>query len=224
MIAARIAISLVFAYLVGGIPTGLIIGRLFYRVDVREHGSGNIGATNMYRTFGLGAGVATFAFDFLKGVVPVAAAGWIFVPEALSSAAHDWAMVGATMAALLGHSFSPYIGFRGGKGIATASGAVLVLTPWAYPIVMLTWAVVTALTRRVSAGSIVVTIEYPLLVLWLYRDSVPIVLFSFAGAALVLWRHRGNISRLLRGEEPALQWPRRNAAGGVEQKEGGGRA
>ena len=222
MLVTRFILAVAFAYLVGGIPTGLIISRLFYGTDVRDHGSGNIGATNMYRTFGLGAGVATFAFDFLKGIIPVAAAGWLFVPEAVSPVARDWAMVAATMATLLGHSFSPYVGFKGGKGIATASGSILVLTPLAYPIAMLTWGIVTAATRRVSAGSVVVTVEYPILVLLLYEESLPIVLFSFAGAALVLWRHRGNIARLLRGEEPAIQWPPGKSSPDVERQEGGG--
>jgi glycerol-3-phosphate acyltransferase PlsY len=223
MIAARVILALVFAYLVGGIPSGLLLSRWFYKADIRSMGSGNIGATNMYRSFGLGAGVATFLVDFAKGVVAVGAARWLFVPTGISPEVHDWAMVGATLAVLLGHSFSPYIGFQGGKGIATGSGAILVLTPLAYPICMVTWTIVTALTRRVSAGSVVVVIEYPLIILWLYGDSTPIVLFSFVGAALVLWQHRANVQRLLRGEEPALQWPPGKQAK-AEHPEGGGSA
>jgi len=197
----RIGASLLIAYLLGGIPWALVVGKGLYGIDVRTVGSGNLGATNVMRALGPTAGVITLLLDAAKGAVAVAAA-WALVPSTVfGTSVHEWAMIGATMAAMLGHSYSPYIGFKGGKGVATASGALLVLTPLAWPFLLGTWLVIVAIWRIVSLGSVVIAVEYPLLCLWLYPGNWPIIGFAFVAAALVIWRHHANIRRIVRGEE-----------------------
>lgn len=205
MLAARIIVALVAAYLIGGIPWALIIGKAFYGVDVRKEGSGNLGATNVYRVLGTRAGVLTAVLDIGKGALAVLVA-WALVPPSLSAVAHDWTLVGATLAAILGHSYSPYIRFAGGKGVAVAAGALLVLTPKVWPILLVVWVTCVALTRIVSVGSIAVAALYPVLTVWFYGSHVAFVIFSVVGAALVIWRHRSNIARLMRGEESKMSW------------------
>ena len=211
-LALRIALCLVVAYLLGAVPWSLIIGKRFYDTDVREHGSGNLGATNVLRVLGWKAALATFVLDVAKGAVAVASAFWIVPIATYGPLAHEWAMIGATLAAILGHSYSPYIGFKGGKGVATGAGAVLVLTPYAWPILLLTWLAVVAGTRIVSLGSVIIAIEYPLLVLWLYPGDLPRIALAFVAAALVLWRHSANIRRILQGQEPRVSLNRSTSA------------
>jgi len=213
VVVARVIVAVALAYLIGGIPWALIIGKRLYGIDVRTEGSGNLGATNVYRVLGTKAGVATAVLDVAKGAVAVGLA-WLIVPPSLSATAHQWALVGATMAAILGHSYSPYIGFSGGKGVAVAAGALLVLTPKVWPIMFVTFALVSLLTRYVSLGSIVTAIEYPLLTWYYYGSQTLFVAFSVAAAALVIWRHRSNIRRLLRGQESKIAWKRPTATSG----------
>lgn len=201
--ALRVAITLVVAYLIGATPFAVIVGRVFYGADVREHGSGNAGATNVMRVFGLKAGAAVLVLDALKGVGAVILASLVY-PEHLGAAAHDWVLIGASFAAVLGHSYSPYLRFAGGKGVATAAGALLVLTPIAWPILFATFVAVVAISRMVSLGSVVVAVEFPVLVLLLYMDRPSLVTFSFVAATLVIWRHRSNIVRIARGEEAKI--------------------
>ncbi len=197
------AASIAEAFFVGAIPWAFIVGRRFYDVDLRTEGSGNLGATNVFRVLGTNAAVAVAILDVAKGAAAVGLA-WLLVPSDPYPVLHEWVLVGATVAAMLGHSYSPYIRFTGGKGVAVAAGALLVLTPKAWPFLLVTFVVVIALTRYVSLGSIVVAAEYPFLVLWLYGDQLPTVIFAFAAATLVVWRHRSNIARLARGEESKI--------------------
>ena len=211
-LATRVLASVVFAYLVGGIPWALIIGLKFYRIDVRTQGSGNLGATNVLRVLGARAASATFVLDVAKGSAAVGLA-WFLVPaDVFGAAAQQWVMIAATMAAILGHSYSPYIGFKGGKGVATAAGGLLVLTPLPWPILFLTWLLVIALFRMVSLGSVVIAIEYPLLCLWLYPGDLVIIGFAVVAAALVIWRHRTNIVRIVRGQEARVSFKQRGDA------------
>jgi glycerol-3-phosphate acyltransferase PlsY len=216
VLVVRIALSAAAAFFIGAIPWSFIIGKRFYGVDLRKEGSGNLGATNTYRVLGIRAGLAAATLDIAKGFAAVGIA-WLLVPPSVGTTAHQWTLVAATMAAVLGHSYSPYVGFAGGKGIATAAGALLLVTPQALPILLLTWIVVLTTTRYVSLGSIIIAAEYPLLVIWLYPDEIPFIIFSVAASALVIWRHRSNIARLASGKESKLQFKR----GGTFRRRGG---
>lgn len=207
----RITASLVAAYLLGAIPWSLIIGKRFFGIDVREHGSGNLGATNTFRVLGARAGGSVFALDVGKGALAVAA-GWFIIRPALTGDALDWALIFVAMASVLGHSYSPYIKFRGGKGVATAAGAIAVLMPLAWPILFLTWILVIALFRMVSLGSVVIAAEFPILMWLMYRDRTAFLVFGVITAALVIWRHRANIVRIAKGEESKISLSRRGSA------------
>lgn len=212
LLIARIAAAHVVAYLLGGIPWSLIIGRRFFGIDPRDHGSGNLGATNTLRVLGARAGAAVFALDIAKGAAAVAMAMLIVPPGVLDPVWRDWVLIGAGMAAIVGHSYSPYAKFAGGKGVATAAGAIAVLMPLAWPILFLSFVLVVALSRMVSLGSVLIAIEFPLLILALYRDRPAFVTFAFVAAALVVWRHRANIGRIIRGEESKISLSSRGSA------------
>jgi acyl phosphate:glycerol-3-phosphate acyltransferase len=216
-LVARIAGSLVVAYLLGAVPFALILGKGFFKVDVREHGSGNLGATNVMRVLGWRAALATLALDVAKGALAVYAAGFVVPTATFGASIHEWSMIGATIAAMTGHSFSPYIGFRGGKGVAAGAGALLVLVPLAWPILFLTWLAVIAVTRMVSLGSIVIAVEYPVLMLVLYQGDWPLLAVAIVVACLVTFRHSANIGRIVRGQEPKISLTREPSA----QEKGG---
>jgi len=198
--AWRIAASLAAAFVAGSIPFAVIISRVFFHSDIRDYGSGNPGATNVLRTFGPAAGFAVFALDGLKGAAGVYVAR-ILAPALWTADGRDWLMIAAAMAAIAGHSFSPFSGFKGGKGVATAAGAIAVLIPGGFLVMFIMFAIVLAITRMVSLGSIVLAFEFPILAIILYGDRTPIVLFGFTAGALVLWRHHANLRRIFRGEE-----------------------
>ncbi|MBU4556104.1 MAG: glycerol-3-phosphate acyltransferase, partial [Actinobacteria bacterium] len=127
-LALRVALILVGSYLVGAIPFSLLVGKLFYKVDLRLQGSGNLGATNVYRVFGWKAGLSVAILDIAKGSAAVGLAA-LLTPAEFVSMQQDWLLIVAAMAAVAGHSYSPYIRFKGGKGVATAAGALLFVTP-----------------------------------------------------------------------------------------------
>jgi acyl phosphate:glycerol-3-phosphate acyltransferase len=211
-LAIRLLASIAFAYLAGGIPWALIIGLKFYKIDLRIEGSGNLGATNVLRVLGAKAAAATLALDIAKGAAAVGVAVLLVPVVPFVVLAHEWAMILATMAAILGHSYSPYIKLKGGKGVATAAGALLVLTPYPWPILLLTWLLVIAIFRIVSLGSIVIAIEYPILCLIFYPGDWLLIGFATVAATLVVWRHRANVVRIFRGQEPKVSFKNRGSA------------
>jgi acyl phosphate:glycerol-3-phosphate acyltransferase len=213
-LALRIAASLFAAYLLGAIPWALIVGKTCCRVDVRTQGSGNLGATNVMRVLGWKAALLTLALDIGKGALAVYLAGVIVPAAVYGAAAHEWTMLGATLAAIGGHSYSPYIGFKGGKGVATGAGALLVLL-WGTPvwlILLLTFVIVLAVSRIVSLSSVIVAIEFPLLMLRFYPGDWALLALSVVAAGLVIWRHSSNIKRIFRGEEPRMSFTRAPSA------------
>ena len=191
-------------YLFGSFPAGYFAGRLA-GVDVRSLGSGNIGATNVLRVLGKKWGYPVFAIDMLKGFAAVRIA---FVlanrwPEAKPYAEY-FAILGAIMS-VLGHSFPIWLRFKGGKGVATSAGALIGLMPLAVPLVFLVWVIVFETTRYVSLASIVAAIALPIIAglfaRWKFVDTWALIYFSLMIMVLVLWRHRSNFSRLLKGTE-----------------------
>jgi glycerol-3-phosphate acyltransferase PlsY len=181
-----------FAYLVGSIPTGLLLAKAFAGVDIREAGSGNIGATNVYRTLGRKVGLLTLVGDCLKGLIPVAAA------YALGFTTPWIALIG--LAAFLGHVYTVFLGFKGGKGVATALGVFLAVSPLAVLGALAVFSLVLFKWRYVSLASISAAAVVPSLVALI--DKRPeIVGMSIIIAAMVIWKHRENIKRLRQGTE-----------------------
>lgn len=182
------------AYLIGGLPTSLIAGRLAKGIDLREHGSGNLGATNVFRVLGWKIATPVMLIDVLKGWLPT----YLFTTLDGQPAA-EWALAYGA-AAIVGHVFSPYIRFRGGKGVATSAGVFLALSPGAALTGMLVWAAVVWRTRIVSLGSLAAAVALPVGVYALEGTGF-VLWLSLALALFVIVAHRANIRRLLRGEE-----------------------
>ncbi|HCG99167.1 MAG TPA: acyl-phosphate glycerol 3-phosphate acyltransferase [Actinobacteria bacterium] len=191
------AALVVFAYLLGSVPFGLVVSKLLFRVDIREHGSGNIGATNAYRTLGPVAGAVVLTGDVLKAMIPVFAVRYFLAgtPDAVPLAS---VVVG--LVAIIGHSYSIFLKFGGGKGMATAGGLMLALWPLVALILLGIWIAVIAVTRYVSLGSIIVAMILPVLVYLMYPKTEYII-FALLAGLLIIFRHRSNIARLLAGEE-----------------------
>ena len=185
---------LVASYLLGAVPSGYIAGRAFRGIDLREHGSGNLGATNAFRVLGPRIAAPIMLFDLLKGFVPV----WFF-PQWDGSFSSAWALAYGA-AAIVGHVFPVYMSFRGGKGVATAAGVFLGLAPVAVGVALLVWLVALRLFRMVSLASIAAALV--LLVVMLVTPQ-PDALRWLAAAisAFVIYAHRANIGRIRRGEE-----------------------
>ncbi|MCH7971834.1 MAG: glycerol-3-phosphate 1-O-acyltransferase PlsY [Chloroflexi bacterium] len=201
-----VIVVLAAAYFIGAIPSGVIIGRLWRGVDIRSYGSGGSGATNVARTLGPRAGAAVFASDFGKGII-VAVIARLVSPDAA------WLVALAGTVAVLGHMFPVYIRFKGGKGVATGFGALVVISPFA-GVVALIGVAIAALTRYVSLGSImgsslslallVVLSVFELTVLGI-RHDLWYLLFAIPVGLLIVWRHLSNIDRLAKGDESRLE-------------------
>jgi glycerol-3-phosphate acyltransferase PlsY len=187
---------LLASYLLGAVPTSYLAGRWFRGIDLREHGSRNLGATNLYRILGWKFAIPVGLFDVIKGAVPVLLFG-PRVPEV------PYFPIWCGIAAVMGHVFSVFVGFKGGKGVATAAGMVIALAPLAFPVVLIAWALIVWLTGYVSLGSIVAAALFPLAdyVLHPARRSLVTMLFDVGIAAFIIWKHRANIQRLLQGTE-----------------------
>jgi glycerol-3-phosphate acyltransferase PlsY len=189
------ALWLAASYLVGAIPTSYLAGRIFRGIDLREHGSKNLGATNLYRTLGWRYAIPVGLFDIAKGAVPVL----VFAPRVSDSQLFALA---CGVAAVVGHVFSVFVGFRGGKGVATAAGVMLGLTPAALGVSLVVWLVLVYATGYVSLGSIAAAAVFPLAVFLLEHPDRPEILWiDVALAAAIIWLHRANIRRLLKGTE-----------------------
>ena len=188
-------LSISIAYLLGSIPFGYLLVRLFRQQDVREQGSGNIGATNVARSGGTKLGVVTLALDIGKAYLAV------MIAHHLAPGVYD-VQVAAAVAAVLGHVFPLWLGFRGGKGVASALGGFLALN-WPSAVgILLVFAVVFALTRYVSLASIIGLATFPLFGFYFVAQRTPMVLFGFLFIPLlIIVKHHGNIRRLLSGKE-----------------------
>ncbi len=182
-----------FGYLLGSVPFGLLFAKLFSKVDPRKTGSKNIGATNIFRTAGKTLGVVTLIADGLKGVAPI----WIAVQWPLSD---PWIAI-AGVSPILGHIFPIFLGFKGGKGVATALGIYLVISPVAVLIEFFLFAVLVWKWRFVSLGSICSAATMPILIAFFRSDSRAYFILSVFIGTLILFRHQSNISRLLQGTE-----------------------
>ena len=190
-----VSVAVILSYVLGSVPTGLWLGLKLRGVDIRQHGSKNIGATNTFRVLGKGLGIATLAGDILKGWVPVVLFAqldtWEYLP------------VLCGLAAILGHTFSLFLWFRGGKGVATSTGVFLGLAPVPTLIAGGVFAIVFAATRMVSAGSISAAAAMIAAVFFI-ATPVPVRVVTVLVAVLVIVKHHANIRRILKGEESRL--------------------
>lgn len=199
-------IVLVIAYLVGAIPSGVLAGRLYRGVDIRSYGSGGSGATNVARTLGPRAGAAVFVADLVKGMVVISIARYAFSGDA-------WLIAAAGSVAVIGHMYPVYIRFKGGKGVATGFGALIVISPLA-GFIALVGVAIAALSRYVSLGSIIGT-SISLISLMVfsvfkfsylgYDHDYWWFLFAVPVGALIIWSHQSNIDRLAKGDESRLE-------------------
>lgn len=199
------AATLALAYLLGGIPFALIVGKVFYRTDIRVHGSGNLGATNTFRVLGVAPGIFVLLLDAAKGAVAVSLAGALMAVSGAEQAIDlKPFLLLATFAVMAGHVYSPYLRFKGGKGVAAAAGALFVIMPYVAIALAGVFVAVVALSRWVSLGSVVVAVLFPVLSYLRYSSDPVSVMLTLVAAGLVIWRHRTNISRIIAGTEPKI--------------------
>ncbi len=205
-------LATVAAYLLGSIPFGFVTAKYVSGVDIRSHGSGNIGATNVARVVGAKWGVVVLLFDCLKGVVSV----WLFPQMVMTTVAPaavvlQHVQVGCGALAILGHMFPCWLRFQGGKGVATTLGVVIALAPWATLAAFIGFAAILVVFRIVALSSMIAAIIFAVIqitVLWpepFAPSSWSVAAFSVVIPILIIYRHRSNLSRLLRGKEPRFQ-------------------
>jgi glycerol-3-phosphate acyltransferase PlsY len=188
-------------FLCGALPFGLWLGRAFRHVDVRMLGSGNLGATNVYRSLGPALGFATLALDVAKGAVPVLALPTL-LGVARPAALGEWARLLAGLFAVAGHVWTPFAGFRGGKGVATTAGVLAALAPVACAVFALVFVAVVAITRFISLGSVLGSLAFVVaLARWPRGTGAPTLAAGIVLALIIVLRHRDNLVRLARGEE-----------------------
>lgn len=197
MLYLNLLLCAVGAYLLGSIPTAYLMGRFIRGVDIRRHGSGNVGATNVIRVLGTGPGLVTLGVDFLKGCLAV-----VLIAPLFSSGGEviHALRIAAAVAAITGHNWMLFLRFKGGKGIATTAGAFAALAPAATGVAFGIWAITVVITRFVSLGSIVAMVALPIF-MWGFGEPAGSVIFSLLIAALGIFKHRSNIRRLVAGRE-----------------------
>jgi len=192
------------AYLLGSIPTSVWLGKAIKGVDLREHGSGNAGATNAFRVLGKPIGSVVLLLDMLKGFLAVNLA---LLQHEIAPDTEAWMIlkIGLGLLAVLGHIFPVFAGFRGGKGVATITGVALAIHPFAALAAMGVYLLVFLLTRISAMGSLTAVLTYPVWIIWVFQSEyLTIRIFSLLVVVLVLITHRSNILRLARGEEKSL--------------------
>ena len=205
------------AYLLGSIPTGFLVAKA-RGIDIRAVGSGNIGATNVLRILGKPAGIAVLFADALKGwvaVVLVTRAVWAVLGTPASEPEQMSHLIIAAVCAILGHNYTCWLGFKGGKGIATSAGVLVALVPWALLIILSIWIMLFAVTRIVSVGSLAAAFTLPF-ASWFTTKNWTLTLVTGAMGALAIYKHKANIQRLLAGTESRVGGKRREAPPVVE--------
>ena len=210
----QIGLLFIASYILGGIPAGYIIGRL-KGIDIRQHGSGNPGTANVYRTLGKIPGLLTFAADFLKGFVPtLIAAQYFFDPANYAdfSKGHWWIPVTAGALAIAGHIWTPFLNFKGGKGVATAAGVFMALLPVPTAGAFVVFAIAVGITSHISVGSMAASVALPVLCLALAKDyQRPFTLLALTVCILIFYTHIANIRRILKGAELSFKHKREGA-------------
>lgn len=195
-------LAIAIAYLIGGIPFGYVLVKLSTGKDVRTEGSGNIGATNVLRTTGRGAAVATLILDIVKGFAAVWIAAMLTKDDPLWTSA-------AALAVMAGHAYPVFLGFKGGKAVASFIGAFLYLTPVPLMAALIVFLVTVAATRHISAGSVLAAGTFPLGVWLILHPAAPVLIAALIAGGFIVYRHRANLERLRAGTERVFVWKRR---------------
>lgn len=203
MVGITVSVGLlIVAYLLGSFPTGFLAAKLLKGIDIREQGSGSIGATNVLRTLGKGPAIVVLLVDALKGALAIALANWLY-PFTNNEIPLAWLVTLAGLFAVIGHSLPVWLNFKGGKSVATSLGILLAMS-WQVGLATLgVFAVVVAITRIVSISSIAGAIAVSLFMI-LFEQPLPYLIFSLAAGVYVIWRHRSNIQRIIAGTEPKI--------------------
>lgn len=191
--------TVIVAYLLGSVNSSILISKAVSGKDIRESGSGNAGATNMLRTMGKKYAVLTLIIDIFKGILAV-----LFAMLSVKSGGFEWCIYPAGLAVCLGHCYPVFFGFKGGKGVATGLGVLLMWDLQTALIVLAAALVIMALTRYVSLGSVTAAVLFAVIETVKLRGNIPAMICVIAVAALLVWKHRGNIVRLAKGEENKL--------------------
>lgn len=201
-------LGLLIAYLLGAIPTSVWIGKVFFKTDIRKQGSGNAGGTNTVRILGWKAGIPVILFDVFKGWAAVYFLP-LFIPQT-TLLPTNYTLVAYGLAAVIGHVYPVYIGFKGGKGVGTLAGVGLALFPWALLAALGIFLLVAIPTRYVSLGSIIAAISFPLFLIFAFHETaVPNLVLGFFASLFILFTHRKNIERLAKGKENKFSVGRR---------------
>ncbi|MCD6376134.1 MAG: glycerol-3-phosphate 1-O-acyltransferase PlsY [Caldisericaceae bacterium] len=207
----NLLILIVISYLMGSFPTAIIAGKLLKNIDIRDHGSGNAGATNVFRVLGWRAAIVVLLIDMIKGFVPV-----FFLAPALVTSAEQviYFQLLAAIAAILGHIFTVFAGFKGGKGVGASAGAFLALAPLPLLLALLTFIIIVAWTHYVSLGSLLASLVFVVILVlqkFVFHMDIPNVLLIISGVivALIWFAHRSNIKRLLQGNENRLEFKKK---------------
>lgn len=196
----REAAALLAAFLIGSLPSAYLWVRAKTGKDIRKMGSGNVGATNVFRSVGKGDGIAVLALDAVKGILGVRVGLAIWVPDLISEPGIGF-LLGC--AAILGHVFTPWLGFKGGKGVATGAGVALAVYPAPFLLALIVWIVLLRVSGYMSVASIVSAYAFAAATLWLIPDKLH-GLIAILAAGFISWTHRANIARLRQGSEPKL--------------------
>lgn len=208
-ISTYIILPILLAYLIGSIPTAVWVGRVFYKVDVRKEGSGNAGATNTIRVLGLRAGIPVIIVDVFKGWLAIYL-GALFVYSGFGTEQFIAFQVALGVASVLGHIFPIYVGFKGGKGVATLFGVGLALFPYSVLTVLGVFLAVFIITKMVSVSSILASVSFPIIVIFLFTiPYLPLIILAIAVGVFVPVMHHNNIKRILRGEESKFSFIKR---------------
>ncbi len=211
MIVTSVILVILFAYLIGAIPSAVWIGKMLYGIDVRKHGSGNAGATNVIRVLGYKAGIPVLLIDILKGWIAVQLPIWIFA-ESMLPGQLVYLRIACAILAVVGHIFPIYVGFRGGKGVGTIAGAGLSLFPLSLLIVLAIFILVLVITHYVSLSSIIASVAFPVVVFFIIGERHAGLLgLSLLVAIFIPVTHRRNIKRLFRGEENKFDFKRKKS-------------
>jgi glycerol-3-phosphate acyltransferase PlsY len=202
-------VTALMGYLLGSIPTGFLVAKA-RGVDIRTVGSGNIGATNAFRVLGKGFGIFVLLMDALKGWLAVIVGTW-FVSRLLPGVPLEYLRITAGIAAILGHNFTCWLNFKGGKGIATSAGVLIGLVPWALLIILSIFIILFLATRYVSVGSIAAAFALPFATWFTEDHDIGLTAVMAAIGALAILKHRKNIQRLLNGTENRIQFKKKEA-------------